>query len=323
MWPCMPLTASLPDMRAAAAVLDHVAQHVGRGRLADQAVVELFAARLEHVADHHGAVGGRAFLVAGDQEGDRALVVGVRGGEFLARDHHGRDRGLHVGRAAAVQLAVAHAWASNGSEVHCVSGPVGTTSVWPANTTSGCASPRRAHRLVTSPDCDGFAEEAERRQQFGQAALAALVVGRDGGQGDQFFGQGLGPAGGAGWCRCHGMAGITGMNGGALRCAILNHGSAAAGFRPPPAHRTAAHTAAPSNRRGSAAGRQHRPLDDRRRGHHQRDGAVGVDHRVALRLGQRAPGRAAAVDQRLPGRLASQDDASSRLTPAFLKSWKR
>src|SRR6185295_11504949 len=34
---------------------------------------------------------------------------------------------------------------------HSASGPVGTTSVWPARQTSGRAAPRRAHRLVTSP----------------------------------------------------------------------------------------------------------------------------------------------------------------------------
>src|SRR3954471_9913054 len=37
----------------------------------------------------------------------------------------------------------------NGSECHSESGPVGTTSVWPARQTSGRAAPRRAHRLVT------------------------------------------------------------------------------------------------------------------------------------------------------------------------------
>src|SRR3954470_1674626 len=38
---------------------------------------------------------------------------------------------------------------TKGSECHSESGPVGTTSVWPARQTSGRAAPRRAHRLVT------------------------------------------------------------------------------------------------------------------------------------------------------------------------------
>ena len=38
---------------------------------------------------------------------------------------------------------------TNGSECQFASGPVGTTSVWPAKHTMGRAAPRRAHRLVT------------------------------------------------------------------------------------------------------------------------------------------------------------------------------
>src|SRR5919197_2154376 len=38
-----------------------------------------------------------------------------------------------------------------GSECHSLSGPVGTTSVWPAKHTTGWPLPRRAQRFVTSP----------------------------------------------------------------------------------------------------------------------------------------------------------------------------
>src|SRR5262249_21442729 len=41
---------------------------------------------------------------------------------------------------------------TKGSECHSESGPVGTTSVWPARQTSGRPAPRRAQRLVTSPN---------------------------------------------------------------------------------------------------------------------------------------------------------------------------
>src|SRR5688572_24568714 len=40
---------------------------------------------------------------------------------------------------------------TNGSECHSESGPVGTTSVWPAKQITGCVPPRRAQRLSTSP----------------------------------------------------------------------------------------------------------------------------------------------------------------------------
>src|SRR3954469_3214533 len=41
---------------------------------------------------------------------------------------------------------------TKGSDFHSESGPVGTTSVCPAKQTTGWLEPRRAHRLVTSPN---------------------------------------------------------------------------------------------------------------------------------------------------------------------------
>src|SRR5262249_19604213 len=40
---------------------------------------------------------------------------------------------------------------TKGSVAHLSSGPGGTTSVWPASTTRGRASPWRIHKLATSP----------------------------------------------------------------------------------------------------------------------------------------------------------------------------
>ena len=44
---------------------------------------------------------------------------------------------------------------TKGSECHSDSGPVGTTSVWPAKHTTGLAVPRRAQRLLTAPNFIG------------------------------------------------------------------------------------------------------------------------------------------------------------------------
>ena len=49
---------------------------------------------------------GRAFLVAGDQEGDLAAVVRVVLHEALAGDHHRGQAAFHVGGAAAAEHAV-------------------------------------------------------------------------------------------------------------------------------------------------------------------------------------------------------------------------
>ena len=93
--------------RAAPAVLDHVAQGAHRRRLADHAVVEALAARGQALDDLHRAVGGRTFLVGRDEQRDRAAGVRMLGQEPLDRRHERRERSLHVGRAAAVQVAVA------------------------------------------------------------------------------------------------------------------------------------------------------------------------------------------------------------------------
>ena len=91
--------------RAAPAVLDRVAQRADGGRLADDAMVETLAFHQRPFEELDGAVDRRAFLVAGDEEADRA-------GERLLGDEAqggGCRRGeaaLHVASAAAPELTV-------------------------------------------------------------------------------------------------------------------------------------------------------------------------------------------------------------------------
>jgi len=54
---------------------------------------------------------------------------------------------------------------ANGSDSQRSSGPVGTTSVWPAKHTSGEAVPRRAQRLVTPPLVSGSRRKPSGRRQ--------------------------------------------------------------------------------------------------------------------------------------------------------------
>jgi hypothetical protein len=69
--------------RTAAAVLDHVAQRINRGRLPDDAEIEHLAACLEVFDNDDGAVGGIAFFIGGEQEGQRSGMVRV-GGEKVS-----------------------------------------------------------------------------------------------------------------------------------------------------------------------------------------------------------------------------------------------
>ena len=62
-------------LRAAAADLDAVAERLDIGGLAEHAMVEFLAARRRPLQQLDGAVDGDVFLVAGDQERDRALAV--------------------------------------------------------------------------------------------------------------------------------------------------------------------------------------------------------------------------------------------------------
>ena len=177
-----------PDIdRATAADLDHVAEGLGAGGLADDAVVDDLALGLEGLDHHLGAVGRHAFLVAGDQEGERALHLA--GGDGLGgRRGEGGHRALHVDRAAADQ----HAVDDLGGE--------------------GLAAPRRA---IAHRDHVGVAGEAEIRPGRPVAGVKVLdlaephppagkaealqgvldeihrarVGGGDGGAADEFLGQ--------------------------------------------------------------------------------------------------------------------------------------
>ena len=130
--------------RAAPADLDGVAELFLVARLAQNAVVEFLAALGRPLQQLGRAVDRDAFLVAGDQERDRALWLAVMVAEMI--EHGGQragDAALHVDRAAAVKLAVGHL-AGERRMRPGLSSPGGTTSVWPANIRCGAAVPMRA-----------------------------------------------------------------------------------------------------------------------------------------------------------------------------------
>src|SRR6185503_8646743 len=59
---------------------------------------------------------------------------------------------------------------TNGSECHSLSGPVGTTSVWPAKQTTGWALPRRAQRFATSPNFIGSHSNPARARRWAMSS---------------------------------------------------------------------------------------------------------------------------------------------------------
>jgi len=73
----------------------------------DLTAIDALTLLLQPFADLDGAIDRGAFFIAGDQEGDAAAVPRVPGREFFAGHHHGGQRGLHVGGAAAIEEAAA------------------------------------------------------------------------------------------------------------------------------------------------------------------------------------------------------------------------
>ena len=93
---------------APAADLDHVAERLGVGRLADDAGIGNLARRGQRRQHLLGAVDRRPLLVAGDEETDRAAEIRPAvGEEGRDRGREGGDRALHVRGAAPPYPAVA------------------------------------------------------------------------------------------------------------------------------------------------------------------------------------------------------------------------
>jgi hypothetical protein len=93
--------------RAAAPVLDGVAEALHRRGLAHDAEVDRLAAALELLHHAHRAVDRGSFLVGGDEERHGTGVVRVVAHEAFGGGHERGDGGLHVGGTAPEELAFA------------------------------------------------------------------------------------------------------------------------------------------------------------------------------------------------------------------------
>src|ERR1017187_8645811 len=177
-----------PRQRAAATDLDGIADAVLAGGLTDDAPVDALAALAQRFDHTLGAVDRRAFLVAGNQKGECATVVGIRSDEILGGGDHGRESAFHVRGPAAVEQTVA----DRGLERIRV--PFFERSGRNHVRMSG-ETQHRAGMAVSRPEIVDVAvaqlldPKADARQSAGQEFLATLVGGRHGGAGDQFLGQ--------------------------------------------------------------------------------------------------------------------------------------
>src|ERR1019366_3054967 len=94
--------------RAAPSNLDRVAERLSARRFADDAMVEALAFVVSPAQELFGAIDRRAFLVAGDEKTDRALVRSMLRGISAGGGGKRGNAPLHVGRAAPPDRAIGH-----------------------------------------------------------------------------------------------------------------------------------------------------------------------------------------------------------------------
>ena len=171
------LHTQTPVQRSAAAVLDGVAEALGRRRLADDARVDHLAPALKRRDDECAAVDGVALLVGRQQDRDRAAATS-RAGDTLGRGYHRRHRAFHVRGATAVEKAVALGRREG------IARPLFYRAGWHDVNVTGQAD-NRARRPMTCPQVadrsaiESLAREAGRRQARRHQTQAAAVRRRD------------------------------------------------------------------------------------------------------------------------------------------------
>ena len=183
-----------PGKRTPAAVFDHVARALHGGGFAHDAPVKPLAARLKLAAGGHGAVGGGAFFVAGEQQGHVQRRLRLCPEKFFGGDDEGGDGAFHVARAPGVELAAAHlrlerraAPALGRAGGHHVG--VARKNQRACGQGGGAPGPEVAHARAGGAAAHVFADKAQRFDALADEVHAARVIGRDGGAREQGLGQ--------------------------------------------------------------------------------------------------------------------------------------
>jgi hypothetical protein len=171
--------------RAAPADLDRVTERALAGRLANHAPVDLLSAGAQQLDDPSRAVDRRTFLIAGQQEGQRAAVTRVPRDEACRCGHHRREPGLHVGRAAPVQHTVTD------DRLEWVGQPLLARPGRDDVRVTGEAQqwrPGAVHRpeVVDWPERQPLVREPGVRQARAEHVQAAVILGADGRPSHQF-----------------------------------------------------------------------------------------------------------------------------------------
>ena len=165
--------------RSSTPVLDGVAQPVHAGRLADDAVVNRLAAPTKRLHDSRRPVDRCAFFVRRDQQRNRPSVRGMRGNESLRGGDECGERGLHVGRAAAIDKAVTLR-GGEGIAPPPLDGARGHHVGMPREADHGRAGPAPRPQVVHLPVAQTLDLESSRGQAGSEDLLTAVVIRRNG-----------------------------------------------------------------------------------------------------------------------------------------------
>ncbi len=134
----------------------------------------------------HRAVGGRAFFIRRQQQGNRAFVFRMGLGKFLNCVDEGRNRGFHIRRTTAIQLTVAHGGLKRGrvpGRFRPGRNHVCVTGKNKQGRLGATAGPQIGHRAAGQM----FQAKARLLQPCAQPLLAVGVLRGDRGAGNQGF----------------------------------------------------------------------------------------------------------------------------------------
>ncbi len=183
-----PVHCETPGQGTTPANLDHVAGDLFARRFADDAPVDPFGALHQYFDHPLRAIDRRTFLVAGNQEGDSALMMRTLGDEGLGgRDHRGQSA-FHVRRAAPVERAGANVRFER----------IGTPVFQRSSGHHVSVSRKAQHRVPLTARCPQVVDctkaqlldaKAEGFKARRNEILAALIGGRDRVSRDQVPGQ--------------------------------------------------------------------------------------------------------------------------------------
>ena len=157
----------------------------GARRLADDAVLKRLAAARQRLHDLQRAVVGRAFLVARDQQADRARDPRIAFDERSTGIDHRGETAFHVGRAAADQLVALHGRRER-IDVPLLARSARHDVRVAREDERGRRAAAPCPKVVDRAESQALGREARLLEQLRDQRLATCVGGRDGRAANQF-----------------------------------------------------------------------------------------------------------------------------------------